>query len=59
MDGQGTSSEAGEVSAELRRRLAAGPSGRLADAVGQIFDHAFQVLACLRRPKNWTPSCSF
>jgi hydroxyquinol 1,2-dioxygenase len=48
MDGQGTSSEAGEVSAELRRRLAASPSGRLTDAVGQIFDHAFQVLANLR-----------
>lgn len=47
MDGQGTSSEASEISAELRRRLAAGPPGRLADAVGQIFDHAFQVLACL------------
>jgi hydroxyquinol 1,2-dioxygenase len=48
MDGQGSSTEAGEVSAELRRRLAAGSSGRLADAVGLIFDHAFQVLAGLR-----------
>lgn len=48
MDGQGNSSEVSEVSRELRRRLAAGPSDRLAEAVGQIIDHAFQVLATLR-----------
>jgi hydroxyquinol 1,2-dioxygenase len=47
MDGQGTSSDGNEVWAELRRRLAAGPSDRLAEAVGQIMDHAFQVLASL------------
>ncbi len=48
MDGRGTSSGASEVSAELRRRLAAGPPDRLAEAVSQIMDHAFRVLSTLR-----------
>ncbi len=48
MDGQGNSSEGPEVSAELRRRLAAGSPDRLGTAVGMIMDHAFQVLASLR-----------
>lgn len=48
MDGRGNSSEGHEVAAELRRRLSASPPDRLADAVRQIMDHAFQVLAALR-----------
>lgn len=48
MDGQGASSDRQDVAAELRRRLAAGPSERLADAVRLIMDHAFQIIATLR-----------
>ncbi|MES2815849.1 MAG: dioxygenase [Pseudomonadota bacterium] len=48
MDGQGTSSAGHEIAAELRRRLAASPSDRLGDAVRQIMDHAFQIIATLR-----------
>ena len=47
MDGQGTGSEGHVVAAELRRRLAARSPDRLGDAVRQIMDHAFQVIAAL------------
>jgi hydroxyquinol 1,2-dioxygenase len=48
LDGQGNSSEGHDVAAELRSRLAATAPDRLAEAVRQIMDHAFQVLAALR-----------
>jgi hydroxyquinol 1,2-dioxygenase len=48
MDGQGAGSDAQEVAAELRRRLAARPPDRLVEAVRLIMDHAFQVIATLR-----------
>ncbi|WP_135447821.1 dioxygenase family protein [Tabrizicola caldifontis] len=48
MDGQGGSSEGQAVAAELRRRLAAAPPGRLGEAVRQIVDHAFQIVATLK-----------
>lgn len=48
MDGQGSSSEGHEVAAELRRRLAASPSDRLAEAVRLIMEHAFQIIATLQ-----------
>lgn len=48
MDGQGAGSDTQDVAAELRRRLAAGPSDRLSEAVRLMMDHAFQVIAALR-----------
>ena len=48
MDGQGGASDGHEVAAELRRRLAAAPSGRLGEAVRLIMDHAFQIVATLQ-----------
>ena len=47
MDGQGSSSEAQDIAAELRRRLAANPPDRLSVAVRLIMDHAFEILASL------------
>lgn len=48
MDGRGAGAEGSEIAAELRRRLALAPAGRLAEAVRLIMDHAFQVVAALR-----------
>lgn len=48
MDGQGGGSDGHQVAAELRRRLANAPPGRLGDAVRLIVDHAFQIIATLR-----------
>lgn len=48
MDGRGSGAEGNEIAAELRRRLAAAPPGRVAEAVRMITDHAFQILAALR-----------
>lgn len=48
MDGQGGASDGHQVAAELRRRLAAAPSGRLGEAVRLIMDHAFQIVATLQ-----------
>ncbi len=48
MDGRGTGAEGNEIAAELRRRLASAPPGRVGEAVRMIMDHAFQILAALR-----------
>ena len=48
MDGQGGASDGHQAAAELRRRLAAAPPGRLGEAVRLIMDHAFQIVATLQ-----------
>lgn len=48
MDGQRASSQDHRIAAELRRRLADAPDGRLGEAVRLIADHAFHVIAQLR-----------
>jgi protocatechuate 3,4-dioxygenase beta subunit len=48
MDGQGASSDGHQVAAELGRRLAAAPPGRLRDAVRLIVEHAFQIVVALQ-----------
>lgn len=48
MDGQRAGSERQRVASELQRRLAAGTSDRLGDAVRLITAHAFDIIAALR-----------
>jgi protocatechuate 3,4-dioxygenase beta subunit len=48
MDGRGGGGDEGGIAAELRRRLALAPPGRVGEAVRMILDHAFQILAALR-----------
>lgn len=48
MDGQGGASDGHQAAAELRRRLAAAPPGRLGEAVRLILEHAFQIVSTLQ-----------
>ncbi|MCX7645938.1 MAG: 6-chlorohydroxyquinol-1,2-dioxygenase [Rhodobacteraceae bacterium] len=50
MDGNGSGPMLPAVAAELQRRLAAGGSGRLGEAVRLIMDRVFDVVARLRPP---------
>jgi protocatechuate 3,4-dioxygenase beta subunit len=48
LDGHHASTDGIEIAAEIRRRLALLPSGRLENAVRLIVDHALQLIATLR-----------